>query len=57
MGEGGIEPGQFSMPAGIAADADDRIYVVDQFNARVQVFQYLGEKWKALQLRQKQEAH
>lgn len=57
VGEGGMEPGQFSMPAGIAADADDRIYVVDQFNARVQVFQYLGEKWKALQLRQKQEAH
>lgn len=53
VGEGGMEPGQFSVPAGIAADAEDRIYVVDQLNARVQVFQYLGEKWKALQLHQK----
>lgn len=53
VGEGGMEPGQFFMPAGIAVDAEDRIYVVDQLNARVQVFQYLGEKWKALQVHQK----
>jgi hypothetical protein len=49
VGEGGIQPGQFSVPAGIAVDNDDRIYVVDQLNARVQVFQYLGEKWNARQ--------
>lgn len=49
VGEGGIEPGQFSVPAGIAVDAADRVYVVDQMNGRVQVFQYLSEKWKAAQ--------
>ncbi len=49
FGEGGNRPGQFSVPAGIATDAEDRIYVVDQLNMRVQVFQYLGEKWKSVQ--------
>ncbi len=53
IGGGGIEPGKFSVPAGIAVDAEDRIYVADQLNARVQVFQYLSEKWKAMQPRRK----
>lgn len=49
VGEGGTNPGQFLSPSGIFIDPDDRIYVVDQINARVQVFQYLGEKWKQRQ--------
>jgi hypothetical protein len=32
------------MPAGSYVDSRDRVYVVDQMNRRVQVFQYLGKK-------------
>ncbi len=49
VGEGGTQPGQFLLPAGIAIDDDDRIYVVDQLNSRVQVLEYMGEKWKRRQ--------
>lgn len=49
VGEGGFNPGQFAVPAGMYIDNDDRVYVVDQLNVRVQVFQYLGEKWKSKQ--------
>lgn len=41
---GKVAPGGFSVPIGMDIDANDRIYVVDQLNARVQVFQYLSEK-------------
>jgi DNA-binding beta-propeller fold protein YncE len=41
---GKIAPGGFAGPIGIDIDSRDRIFVVDQFNARVQVFQYLSEK-------------
>src|SRR5690606_8876097 len=37
-GEEGSEPGQFALPHGIAADSQDRLYVADRNNGRVQVF-------------------
>ena len=40
-----ITPGGFLLPQGIYIDQNDSIYVVDQFNARVQKFQYLTEKY------------
>ncbi|SPP99719.1 NHL repeat protein [Candidatus Sulfobium mesophilum] len=46
VGAGGSNPGEFNLPAGIAIDDEDRIYVTEQYNARVQVFQYMSEKWK-----------
>jgi len=44
-GSGKVAPGGFSVPVGIDIDASDRIYVVDQLNARVQVFQYLSDSY------------
>ena len=41
---GKLAPGGFAIPIGIDIDSTDRIYVVDQLNARVQVFQYLSER-------------
>ena len=38
---GGGDAGQFVLPAGIYVDERDQVYVADQGNARVQVFQYL----------------
>jgi len=32
----------FQLPAGLQIDNQDRIYVVDSFNRRVQVFHYYG---------------
>ena len=43
LGSAGSEEGSFWLPAGIAADEQDRIYVADTYNHRVQVFQFLGE--------------
>ena len=37
----GQTAGTFWLPAGIHIDGRDRIYVVDQINKRVQVFDYL----------------
>ncbi len=37
-------PGGFAVPIGIDIDHNDRIFVVDQLNSRVQVFQYLSLK-------------
>jgi hypothetical protein len=42
VGDLGPAPGQFWLPAGLYIDKEDRIYVADQFNLRVQVFRYLG---------------
>lgn len=39
---GKLAPGGFSLPIGIDIDSTDKIFVVDQLNARVQVFQYLS---------------
>lgn len=44
-GTGKLAPGGFSVPVGIDIDSSDRIYVVDQLNARVQVFQYLSDSY------------
>lgn len=44
-GSGKVAPGGFSVPIGIDIDATDRMYVVDQLNARVQVFQYLSDSY------------
>jgi DNA-binding beta-propeller fold protein YncE len=46
VGEGGYSPGKFQLPSGIFIDDDDRIIVVDGMNGRLQVLQYLSEKWK-----------
>lgn len=46
-GEPGAGPGQFNLPHGIAVDAEERVYVADRENSRVQIFnrhgQILGE--------------
>jgi len=41
VGGKGSHDGEFMMPNGIAIDAQDRIYVVDTMNRRIQIFQYL----------------
>jgi DNA-binding beta-propeller fold protein YncE len=38
----GTALGEFQLPAGLVIGHDDRIYVVDSFNRRVQVFHYFG---------------
>lgn len=37
----------FLVPQGIFIDQNDRIYVADQLNQRIQIFQYLNEKYLA----------
>ena len=46
IGGEGRDPGYFMLPAGMYVDENERIYVVDSFNFRVQVYQFLSEKWK-----------
>lgn len=41
-GEQGRADGQLDLPHGVAVDADDRVYVADRDNARVQVFERDG---------------
>jgi len=43
FGEFGNLDGQVWMPAGIAIDGSDRIYLADRYNDRIQVFQYMGD--------------
>lgn len=43
---GKLAPGGFSLPIGIDIDSTDRMYVVDQLNTRVQVFQYLSKSYQ-----------
>ena len=43
FGQTGDKEGDFWLPAGIAIDARNRIYVADTYNQRVAVFQFLGE--------------
>ncbi len=40
---GKVAPGGFSVPVAIDIDSTDRMYVVDQLNSRIQVFQYLSD--------------
>jgi DNA-binding beta-propeller fold protein YncE len=42
FGQKGTGFGEFRLPAGLYIDRDDRVFVVDSYNARVQVFQYHG---------------
>lgn len=42
---GKLAPGGFSVPIGIDIDASDRIFVVDQMNTRIQVFQYFSDEY------------
>lgn len=42
---GNIGRGGFQIPQGIAIDKNDRIYIADSFNLRVQVFQYLTQRY------------
>ena len=42
FGQRGTGSGEFQLPAGLFIDRDDRIFVVDSFNRRVQVFHYFG---------------
>jgi sugar lactone lactonase YvrE len=42
---GNIGRGGFQIPQGISIDKNDRIFVADSFNHRVQVLQYLNEKY------------
>jgi len=41
FGQSGDGPQEFQLPAGLFIDRADRIYVVDSWNRRVQVFRYL----------------
>ena len=45
VGRQGHGPGEFWMPAGIAVDEHERVFVTDAYNHRVQIFQgiALGE--------------
>lgn len=42
---GKLAPGGFAVPVGMDIDSTDKIYVVDQMNNRVQVFQYYSEEY------------
>ena len=42
-GEEGTGPGQFALPHSIAIDSEQRVYVADRNNARIQVFDTQGE--------------
>jgi hypothetical protein len=44
FGRRGTQAGEFQLPAGIFIDREDRIFVVDSFNRRIQVFHYFGLK-------------
>lgn len=43
----GTRLGQFQLPTGLFIDRDDRVYVVDTYNQRVQVFHYYAAKSSA----------
>ena len=42
FGNRGTALGEFQLPTGLFIDHNDRIYVVDSFNRRVQIFHYYG---------------
>jgi DNA-binding beta-propeller fold protein YncE len=42
FGKRGAGLGEFQLPSGLFIDHDDRVFVVDSFNRRVQVFRYHG---------------
>jgi len=42
FGGKGAGLGEFQLPAGLFVDHNDRVFVVDSYNRRVQVFRYYG---------------
>lgn len=42
IGGSGVRPGEFHLPAGIWTDGRARVFVADMFNARVEMFDFLG---------------
>ena len=46
----GSEPGQFRRPQNLAVDADDRIWVADACNHRIQVFDATGDEAKLVRV-------
>ncbi|MDO9307904.1 MAG: 6-bladed beta-propeller, partial [Deltaproteobacteria bacterium] len=43
VGQEGALPGELMLPSAIFIDKNDRIYVSDTFNHRIQIYQYLKE--------------
>ena len=46
----GRDPGQFSRPQNLAVDAEDRIWVADACNHRIQVFDALGDQARLVRM-------
>jgi sugar lactone lactonase YvrE len=42
FGQRGTGLGDFQLPTGLFIDHNDRVFVVDSYNRRVQVFHYFG---------------
>jgi hypothetical protein len=42
FGQRGTGLGEFQLPTGLFIDRSDRVFVVDSYNRRVQVFHYFG---------------
>jgi sugar lactone lactonase YvrE len=42
FGQPGTGFGDFQLPAGLFIDRDDRVFVVDSYNRRVQAFRYFA---------------
>jgi sugar lactone lactonase YvrE len=42
LGQAGRDSGQFWLPAGIAANHQNEVFVADSYNRRVQIFRYIG---------------
>ena len=42
FGQKGSGFGEFQLPTGLLIDHNDRVFVVDSYNHRVQVFHYFG---------------
>ena len=50
-GSFGSQPGQFNQPHSIAVDAQDRVYVADRGNRRIQVFDTEGKLLNIIEIR------
>lgn len=48
INSGNIGRGGFQIPQGVSIDKNDRIYVADSLNRRVQIFQYLNKRYTDL---------
>jgi hypothetical protein len=44
FGAKGTHAGEFQLPSGLFIDHGDKVFVVDSFNRRIQVFQFVGVK-------------